>query len=119
MRDQLFEYDKVVLLFGLYWAIHVLEILKPVYMLNSEQIAFCYSYGITSMIIQMDQISDNSKQNAVVLLEQMIKLEYTVNHEKSVLYSVFGLILDKELFQVLLIEEKIQKLINLAKVLFI
>ena len=111
-------YEFVVLPFGLASAPKVFtKILKPIYAWFRQQCIRCAYYIDDSLNMDRNfQVCLNNTETMVSVLES---LGFTINKKKSVLYPVeritfFGFIIDSEKFLVILPEEKVKKIKNLA-----
>lgn len=113
-QGQLYQF--LVLPFGLASAPRVFtKILKPVYAELRRKGIRCAYYIDDS--IQMNQSSDMSAENTQVMIQQLTKLGYTINQNKSSVIPTkklvfFGLVIDSEEFKVYLTEEKISKILS-------
>lgn len=115
--DQLFHF--VCLPFGLSSAPRVFtKILKPVFAWFRQQGIRC-SYYIDDSL-NMNKNRDICSQNTVTVVKTLESLGFTINRKKSVLIPVqrivfFGFVIDSVKFLVFLTDEKVVKIINLAK----
>lgn len=116
-RGQLYKF--VCLCFGLASAPRVFtKALKPIFSWFRHQ-GFRCSYYIDDSL-NMNSVSAVCKQNAEVMSETLESLGYTINREKSVFVPTqrivfFGFIIDSVLFKVFLPDDKVEKIIRLAK----
>lgn len=120
-EGQLFQF--ICLPFGLASAPRIYtKVLKPVYAWFRKQ-GFRCSYYIDDSL-NMNKDRDVCRSNALKMSETLDSLGYTINKEKSVFVPTqrivfFGFIIDSVLFKVFLPEEKVQKIISLARYLLI
>ena len=116
-QGRLFKF--VCLPFGLSSAPRVYtKVLKPIYKWFRQQ-AFRCSYYIDDSL-NMNQSQSVCKENVIVMADTLESLGFTVNKEKSIFLPTqrilfFGFILDSVLFKVFLPDDKVEKIIQLAK----
>ncbi|MCG7879115.1 MAG: reverse transcriptase domain-containing protein [Candidatus Thiodiazotropha endolucinida] len=116
-QGQLFKF--LCLPFGLSSAPRVYtKVLKPIYKWFRQQ-GFRCSYYIDDSL-NMSKVETVCRKNVIIMADTLKSLGFTVNKEKSIFLPTqrivfFGFILDSVLFKVFLPEEKVEKIINLAK----
>ena len=116
-QGQLYKF--VCLPFGLSSAPRVYtKVLKPIYRWFRQQ-GFRCSYYIDDSL-NMDQDQFVCKENVISMARVLESLDFNVNKDKSILLPkqrilFFGFILDSVLFKVFLPEEKVEKIIQMAK----
>ena len=116
-QGRLFKF--VCLPFGLSSAPRVYtKVLKPIYKWFRQQ-AFRCSYYIDDSL-NMNRSQSVCKENVIVMADTLESLGFTVNKEKSIFlptqrFLFFVFILDSVLFKVFLPDDKVEKIIQLAK----
>ena len=96
------------------------KLLKPIYAWFRQQCIRCAYYIDDSL--NMDKNFQVCLKNTRIIISVLESLGFTINREKSVIVPVqrimfFGFIIDSVNFVVMLPEEKVQKIIDFAKLL--